>query len=249
MPTLDSSRSPSGHHGLLRSRTYADHAETRIDSWLRTAVQRGRRICAVGALPHPSAATSEVTVLSPADIHPSATPLELVQQALADGFRGLGVLIHADEVIADRSGRFHDAVETTLTDLCVDHPIEVLCVYDRPGAGTDCVDLAVAHHGGDLRGPQITVRRAAGAVHVGGEIDMTNLDVFDAALQATAVARGRRLRIDLDRVAFLSAGAAHVLHQYVAAVRGNGAHVELHGVAPPVARVLELVERSFRSSG
>jgi hypothetical protein len=90
-----------------------------------------------------------VIALSPQDLHPSTDPVRLVRQALDDGFHGLGVLIHADDVIASTSSRFHDAVETALTELCVDHPVAVLCVYDRPGVGTDRLDLAVAHHGGE----------------------------------------------------------------------------------------------------
>jgi anti-anti-sigma factor len=209
-------------------------------------VDRGQLVCTVGALPHPVATATAVTALNPMDLHPSTGPVRLVRRALADGFRGLGVLIHADEVIASTSSRFHDAVEAALTELCLDHPVGVLCVYDRPGVGTECLDLAVAHHGGDLRENQLTVRGAEGAVHIGGEVDMTNLDVFTGALRTIAAARDGRLRIDLSGAGFFSAGAAHVLHQRVAALRAGGAHVELHGATPAVARALDLVELHFR---
>ncbi|MCO1656369.1 STAS domain-containing protein [Pseudonocardia humida] len=237
------------HKGLLRSRTASGDTQTAIDTWYRAAVERGQRICTVGTLPLTGTAAARETALDPADLHPSAEPARLVQRALGDGYQGLGVLIHADEVIATTSERFHDAVETALTDLCTDHPVEVLCVYDRPGVGTDCLDLAVEHHEGDLREEQLTVRRTTDVVHVAGEVDMTNLDVLDTALRATALARGRRLRIDLSEATFLSAGAAHVLHRHAAVLRQAGAHVELHGAAPPVARALQLVELSLRSPG
>jgi anti-anti-sigma regulatory factor len=83
-------------------------------------------------------------------------------------------------------------------------------------------------------------------VHIGGEVDMTNLDVFEAALHAVAVARDGRLRVDLSRAGFLSAGAAHALHRRVAALRAGGATVELCDAPPPVARALQLVELHFR---
>jgi anti-anti-sigma factor len=240
---------PPAHQGLLRWRVDLDHAQTAIDSWFRSAVDRGQRICTVGTLPHPGAAPTAVTALTAQDLHPTRAPVRLVQRAIAEGFHGLGVLIHADELIGATSGRFHDAVETALTDLCVEHPVEVLCVYDRPGVGADCLDLAVTHHGGDLREHQLTVRRGEDALHLGGEIDMTNLDVFESALRSASAGRGQRLRIDLSRVTFASAGAAHVLHRRVVALRGAGAEVELRGVAAPVARALHLVELNLRASG
>jgi anti-anti-sigma factor len=240
---------PAAHKGLLRSRADPDAAETAIGSWLRSATDRGQRICTVGGLSLPEVTERATTALTPQDLHPSTDPARLVQRALADGFRGLGVLIHADEVIASTSARFHAAVETALTELCVEHPVDVLCVYDRPGVGIDCLALAVPHHGGDLREHQLTVSGTAEAVHIGGEVDMTNVDVFAAALRDLAVARGGRLRIDLSRTTFLSAGAAYLLHRHVAALRTGGAHVEVHGVAPHVARALRLVELHRRSSG
>lgn len=238
-------RPPPSHQALLRSQVDPHHAEATTDSWFRSNVDHRHKMFTVAVPPRPDASA---TALAPEDLHPSAAPERLVRQALDEGFRGLGILVWADKVLGDTSGEFHDDIETALTALCVDHPVSVLCVYDRPGAGVECLDLAVTQHNAALHEQQITLGRTDDVVHLSGEVDMSNLDVLDAALRATAVAPGRRLRVDLGRLTFLSAGAAHLLSLHVALLRDDGVHVELHRVAPPVGRVLQLIGSGLRSN-
>jgi anti-anti-sigma factor len=237
----------SGHAGLLRSLDDRGRAERAVDSWFRSAAGRGYAMCTVAAAAPPNAAG--VTALAPADVHPSGAPAALARRVLDEGFAGLGILVRADRVIAETSGRFHDGIETALTGLCAGHPVSVLCVYDRPGAGAECLDVAVTHHPESLQEQQLTLRASADTVRVSGEVDMVNVDVVDAALSAAAARRPERLRIDLSGTTFLSAGAAHLVQRHIAALRDGGARVELHGVAPNVDRVLGLVGRHLRPGG
>jgi anti-anti-sigma factor len=242
-------RAASGHEGVLRSRADLRSAEVTIDSWFGATADRGRMMCTVAAAPRADSTATGVTRLAPADLHPSAEPERLVHLALREGFAGLGILVWADQVVADTSTEFHHGIETALTDLCAEHPVTVLCVYDRPGVGADHLDMAVGHHGEGLHEQQLALSTTDDTIRLGGEIDMTNLDVVDAALQAAVEARPRRLRVDLTGTAFVSAGAAQVLHRYATALRAGGADVELDGVAPHVARVLRLVGLHDRSTG
>jgi anti-anti-sigma regulatory factor len=236
-----------GHAGLLRSRD-GDRAgaEQAVDSWFRSAAARGYGMCTVATPPPPG--VPGVTALAPADVHPSAAPAALARRALDGGFAGLGILIRADRVIAETSRDFHDEIEAGLTDLCVEHPVSVLCVYDRPGAGVQCLDLAVGHHEG-LSEQQLALRASGDTVRLSGEVDVVNLDVVDVALRTAAARRPDRLRIDLSGTTFLSAGAARLVHRHVAALRAGGALVELHGAAPQVDRVLGLVGRHLHPGG
>src|SRR3712207_408781 len=120
----------------------------------------------LAAPPRPDASPTGVTALAAEDLHPSAGPERLVRQALDEGFRGLGILVWADKLLGDTSSEFHDDIETALTALCVDHPVSVLCVYDRPGAGVECLDLAVTQHTGALHEQQVTLGWTDDVVHL-----------------------------------------------------------------------------------
>lgn len=241
----------SGNHlGLLHPSADPGPARDVLGSWWRAAAGRGLKMVTLTGTPP---TTPGVDALVPADLHPSAAPVGLVERALAEGHAGLGVLIRAEHVITSTSREFHEDVEATLSALCGSHPVSVLCVYDRPGVGVECLDMAVAHHGGGLHEPQLTVRRGEDVVELAGEVDVTNLDVVAAALEQFAVAPPGGLCVDLSGVTFLSAGAAQVLHRRATALRERGADVEFGGAPPHVGRFLRLVEdyasRSERNSG
>jgi hypothetical protein len=63
--------------------------------------------------------------------------------------------------LAETSADFHAAVASALTASCAEHPARVLCVYDRPGAGTAHLGLAVTHHRGGLQEQLLTIRDTA----------------------------------------------------------------------------------------
>ena len=93
-------------------------------------------------------------------------------------------------MITATSRETHAEIETELASLCRDHPVPVLCVYDRKGertgagAGIEHLDLAVARHPDGLQEQRLALRRSADTLYVDGEIEMSNLDVFATALRA-----------------------------------------------------------------
>jgi hypothetical protein len=124
--------------------------------------------------------------------------------------------------------------------LCAEHPARVLCVYDRPGAGTEHLGLAVTHHRGGLREQLLTVWDNGDHTRVDGEVDMTNLDVFDAALRTCRTLADDTVHLDMSRTAFLSAAAADALVRHVATPHDGLARVELHNLPRHIQRVLRL---------
>src|SRR3954451_15205296 len=120
MSTTGSERGgPGSHIGLLRSPTPQCH--DRIQSWLHAAVARGDKVATV-AVPadlHIGGHGDEgsginggvdlcgLTVLTPAELRREAQPVRLVERALAEGYRGVGVLVWADGVITAVSPRGH----------------------------------------------------------------------------------------------------------------------------------------------
>jgi hypothetical protein len=188
-------------------------------------------------------------VLNPAELRREARPARLVERALAEGYRGLGVLIWADGSIAAVSPQGHADIESSLAALCRAQPVSVLCVYDRGGAGTRQLDLAVTHHPDELRDQQAVVHHDRHRLALGGEFDLDNLDMLSTALQTfTAIgAPGDArpavptLQVDLRQLEFLSVAAARTLDIATAGYRHHGGRIELHHPSPHLITVLHLL--------
>ena len=247
LPTLRDRPAPPRHEGLLAAS--AGHRRTAMSTWARSVLDRSEKLltlCApVDDADIANRAGSGLTALTPEDLRTTAPPVELLQRALPDGDHGLGILIWADAVITATSRETHEEIETTLARLCRDHPVSVLCVYDRDGgrdgAGTEHLDLAVARHPDRLEEQRLALHRTADTLDVDGEIDMSNLDVFATALRALTDTPSPTVRIDLDGVTFLAAAAARTLIRDTAPYRDRGAGVEIHAT-PHITRILQLLD-------
>jgi hypothetical protein len=261
-----------GHIGLLRSPT--PQCRDRIQRWLHAAGARGDKLVTVAVPPdllisaHPHEGSGSegsgsegsggeagldllgaLPVLTPAELRPQARPARLVERALAEGYRGLGLLIWADGSIAAASPQGHADIESSLAALCRAQPVSVLCVYDRGGAGTRQLDLAVTHHPDELRDQQALVHHDRHRLALGGEFDLDNLDVLSTALQ-TLTAHATTgdtppavptLQVDLRQLNFLSVAAARTLDIATAGYRRHGGRVELHHPSPHLTTVLHLL--------
>ena len=133
LPTMRDRPAPPRHEGLLAAS--ARHRQTAMSTWARATLDRSEKLitlCAPVDTDITSWAGSGLTALTPDDLRTTtAPPVELLQRALPDGDHGLGILIRADAVITATSRATHVEIETTLARLCRDHPVSVLCVYDR----------------------------------------------------------------------------------------------------------------------
>ena len=242
------------HKGLLAAS--AGHRRTAMSTWARATLDRSEKLITVCALVDAditSRAGSGLTTLTPEDLHTTAAPAELLQHAVPDADHGLGILIWADAVITATSRETHEEIETELTRLCRDHPVSVLCVYDRNGerngdrsgapggAGIEHLDLAVAGHPDRLHGQRLALRRTAYTLDVDGEIDMSNLDVFATALRALTDTPSPTVCIDLNAVTFLAAAGVRTLIRDTAGYRDRGADVEIHAT-PHITRILQLLD-------
>jgi anti-anti-sigma regulatory factor len=248
LPTLRDRPAAPRHEGLLAAS--ADHRQNAMCTWARSALDRSEKlliVCAPVDADIAGRAGSGLAALTPEDLHTTAAPAELLQRALPDGDHGLGILIWADAVITATSRETHAEIETTLASLCRDHPVSVLCVYDRngdrtgAGAGIEHLDLAVARHPDRLQGQRLALRRTADTLYVDGEIDMSNLDVFATALRALTDTPSASVLIDLNGVTFLAAIAVRTLIRDTAPFRDRGADVEIHAT-PHITRILQLLD-------
>ena len=146
LPTTRDRSALPRHEGLLAAS--ARHRQTAMSTWARSALDRSEKLltlCAPVDADIASRAGGGLTALTPDDLHTTAPPVALLQHAVPDGDQGLGILVWADAVISATSRETHEEIETSLADLCRDHPVSVLCVYDRDGdrdgAGIEHVDM------------------------------------------------------------------------------------------------------------
>jgi len=246
LSTMRDRPAPPRHEGLLATST--NHRRTAMSTWARSALDHGEKLltlCAPVDADIASRAGGGLTALTPDDLHTTAPPVALLQHAVPDGDQGLGILIWADAVINATSRETHEEIEMTIAGLCRDHPVSVLCVYDRngdrDGAGIEHVDLAVARHPDGLRGRRLALRRIGDTLYVDGEIEMSNLDVFAAALRALTDTPPPTVRIDLEGVTFLAAAAARTLIRDTAPYRDRRLDVEIHAT-PHITRILQLLD-------
>jgi hypothetical protein len=192
-----------------------------------------------------SRAGSRLTALTPDDLDTATPPAQLLQRAAPDGDQGLGILVWADAVINATSRHVHEEIETTLAGLCRDHPVSVLCVYDRggdrDGAGIEHVDLAVARHPDGVQEQRLALCRMANTLYVEGEIEMSNLDVFATALRTLTDTPSPTVRINLEGVTFLAAAGVRTLIRDTAPYRDHGTDVEIHAT-PHITRILQLLD-------
>lgn len=208
-----------------------------VARWAETARERGQKLVTVAAPPGPGVVEPRPV---PAEALTEAGDSErLVARAIADGFRGLGVLVWADNLIAATSDDVHARLETVLSDLCASQPVAALCLYSRRAPGSPPLQRAVAHHSEVDGDPLVRVRRTQRGVALDGEIDSSNSDVLAAALTAVTAAASPTVRVDLSGLRFLSARGAGLLESATAAYRAGGGVVELH-LPAHLARVLRL---------
>jgi anti-anti-sigma regulatory factor len=214
---------------------------TALTAWLDAARRRAEKIVTVAA-PAGDFAGADAAV-GVDRLRPSLDLGEQVRRAATEGFLGLGFVVWADNVVSATSAGFHDdVVETALHELCSTEPVSVLCLYGRPGVGSERVDMAVAHHADGLYDEQLRLCHHDGTLQLGDEFDGENIDVLRAALDVYAPGAADTVRVDLTDVRYLSASAAHHLLRWAADLHIIGRAVEIDGARPHVLRMLDAVD-------
>ncbi|HEV7885948.1 MAG TPA: MEDS domain-containing protein [Acidimicrobiales bacterium] len=135
----------------------------------------------------------------------------LTEEALADGFSGLRVAV--------RTGRAPSlAAELAVDRYTAEAPLHVLCGYDTRAVGPDApADLACVHRGAEVAAehePGFTVWSTLNGIGLSGEVDLSNVVRFTAALDGVAATAGG-LRgpfvVDAAELEFADARAAAAL--------------------------------------
>jgi len=165
---------------------------------------------------------------------------EMVEQALADGYTGLGVVAEMTALITPELVDAHVAWEATADRYMTEHPLEALCCFPASAASDDvAADIAGAHADADPERPWLPrVFALREGVGVAGE-----LDAFDAPRVRRMLDRfapqDDELVIDLDGVSFIDHAAVLSLAAFANDRRAAGATVTVEH--PP--RLMPVIER------
>jgi hypothetical protein len=233
-------------HGLETNRRIvyvADRSEDQLASDLAPLGARFEKAVADGALR-----------LQPLrNVYPNGGPvnsfeqLEIydggVREALADGFTGLRVLAEVSALVSDRAWRTaHLTWEQLADDYMTTNALSAFCAYDRRVVGDDTAAALSAVHPARNRAPTsapFAIYASVDGIRLEGDVDTFAKWALDEAL-ATRPSKDR-LVIEIDRDAFLDAGATSVLAKHARDVVDVGGHVEIHAHGA-FQRVWEILE-------
>ncbi|MGM1057671.1 MEDS domain-containing protein [Saccharothrix sp. Mg75] len=238
-----------------------------VREFLAEGMAEGQRVCYVGtgdvadlvghlrgvegvdeALRSGAAAVASLDATYPVDavIEPSAqvrTYAEATRAALAAGFTGLRVaadctsLVRTPEQLA-AFARYEHLIDRYMTG----HPFSAMCAY----SGAELEDRAIAelacmHPNTNSSSAGFRLHAAEGGVVVlGGEVDLSNGDLFTLALTRAALRPdGGRLVVDASELAFLDHRALLHLADHVADL---GATAVLRAPWPGIDTLVDLLD-------
>jgi anti-anti-sigma factor len=191
---------------------------------------------------HSTTAEGRLLVLSPAAVYRAgpAFQVEMVERALAEGYRGVRTSGEASTALTIVPEQVYADLERSMDALCRTHPMSTLCQYDRATTTEARLDQATAAHGGGIRESQLHTAERDGELVLAGEVDWANELVLRSAVQAATSRVSEMVRVDLRRVSFLSAGGCRALAVGTQQFRDRGGRVLLVAPQPVVERVLRL---------
>jgi len=189
------------------------------------------------------AATSEgrFAVLPLPEFYPPQGHAEMVERALAKGYRGLRISAEASAALTFMPPSAYRTVERSIDQLCRTHRLSALCQYQQLSTtGDHLQDAAFSHVGGGIRQRALHTGHLADQLVLVGEIDVSNYDILTCALRAAGEWTSQVLRLDLSQVEFLGAAGCRALDLGTSAFRERGGRVLLIEPEAPVERILRL---------
>ncbi len=244
-------------HLLLLYRSEQERRSSLV-AWVRRGLEHGEKVV-YSEVPGPAArslpavlaqrgvdvaaasAEGRLVVLPPDEFYPPGGQVEVVKQALADGFPGVRLSAESGAARSVLTAAAYTEVERRMSDLCRSLPVSALCQYDETATSGDGLRPLVSLHLGGVRGARLASGAAAGALAIAGEIDISNEDLLAAVLETAAGTAGGTLHVDLGGVTFLGAAGCRALLQGTDRFRRGGGRVVLDAARASVGHLLQIV--------
>lgn len=204
--------------------------------WLSSALRRsGIDVSAPGT-------EGRLLVLPPAALHTPGEHIHLVEQALGEGYLAVRVAVELSTASSRLATATIAAYERDMDELCQTHPVSALCQYDRATSTGSQLSEAAAIHPRGIRESLLQTAPTADGIALIGELDASNAELLEAALQAAVGSAAGRLELDLVRLDFIDAAGFEVLRETAEELRTRGAGLLLVAPQPRVARMLTLLD-------
>ena len=250
-------------HLLLLHRTDRDRRAA-VANWVTRGLERGERVVYI----LPASAPAEHERLAPLerllrrrgndmgeavergqlqvlraspDVYTVDGQLEIIEQALQDGFPAVRISAQAETAHALVSLEEHAVLERAMDQICQSKPVSALCQYTADLAPMMLHAVCGMHSHGVLE-PQLCARTTGSGIILAGEVDLANRGVLRSAMQSAVRHDRGELSVDLSRLRFLDAGGARTLLSTTEDYRVQGGRLHIHGARRSVRRVLEILD-------
>lgn len=169
----------------------------------------------------------------------------LMDDALADGYRGLRVMAEVTRLLADPAGAAdHARWEAVADGYMEDRPLSALCGYDRGVVAAEALaDVACVHplvHGPEHLSP-FRLYAADGGLALEGEVDFFSAPALARAMRARVAEPGETV-LDLGGLRFIDVAGIQALEGERRALAAQGRQVVLRSASPAVRRLSRLVD-------
>lgn len=204
--------------------------------WLPSALERsGFDVSAVST-------EDRLLVLPPAALHAPGEQMNLVEQALGEGYIAVRLAAELSTASHRLAAATIAAYERDMDTLCRTHPVSALCQYDRATSSGPQLGDAAAMHCRGIRESLLQTSPTADGIALVGELDASNAELLEAALQALVGSAGAPLQLDLAGLSFIDAAGCQVLWDTADQLRARGARLLLVAPQPRVDRTLTLLD-------
>jgi anti-anti-sigma factor len=176
------------------------------------------------------------------DLYSLQGQVDLVEDALRDGFPGVRVTARANVGDSLVDGQEHADLERSMNRLCHTLPVSALCQYEADLAPMMLHALCGMHADGIVEA-QLRCRPTPDGLSLAGDVDVSNHEVLRFALRAATTTESTRdLVVDLTDLGFLDVCGARALLTGTAEHREAGGRLRLLHPSPAVERLLRLLE-------
>lgn len=164
---------------------------------------------------------------------------ELTESSVRLGYRGVRVAAEATALVAAAGRRRFVHYELAIDRLMAQVPMTALCAYDERALGAAVRELCAVHpqrHVGASSDPGFCLYHGRAGLQLTGEVDISNSELFEFALDAVAETAEDDVVLDAGGLAFIDVRGLSQLDSLAGQLAARGHALTVTAPAPIVRR-------------